>query len=877
MGSDSGSSTSISILALVIAIIAISIVVYYIIKHEKDTNNESSIPGGVIIADEIGGLFIPCPENKLCMENIDYYYSSSQNTIYGEPYTMNNNTGGRYYYTDPNCAPELIGNDAYDGNGCHAHEGDPLSRYCGGEDSPPCPVYGITVLDNPDIVFQNDNSISAARSDLFLTGSNINDCEACPAPNICQVSPTNPQTYNYDFECIKNGGGVGCNWQSKMGCRLCWNPDDPNRPINTPYLDCVQNPDINIPTPECTSDSQCNQGFNCVNGICVKSTCQVPSDCGNTSIWDCISGNCRKKCCSSNTDCPDSGTHCENKVCRLDTEPNITLTFKNDSDKTILLGANGPSPILPYSSPDPLNPWNLPPGSSIAIEVPDLWKQTSQAAQCNASVSGPRFWARTGCNIGTPYWAVVLPRIDIEPPIALSLNNPIEGESTVGDGVKPGTYKLGTKWVNTVTGDIFYKSYGDVWTKTYTKFTSGDDIPLVDSGSLGDIYRRNQYIDVNGNLQDYTYYMKTRKAQCDTGDCSNQYDCSYNNIAGTAGTSLAEFCFVCGDLKTYYDVSLVDGYNLSIDIKPVGGVPNPSDPFSDVTRLCEPGIDLRTLGSTYEGKAAGKFFLRAGDSPSSIVGNTNDPNRILSVFSNCGFYEYPTAPNGNCDPTKDERCRLWRQFCCQSNKYGQPCTSDAQCDNGGACWNGVCNCRAYYTCGQQDPPPPSTPIDDNNSVPNPIPGRPRLWKEEYVCCPDNTCFMSRDTAAQPIQGSCSIENGECIGDNTIHDYCHKAYTWPNDPTTFNSTATNYIITFSPGGTDYSNVRGTDIIPLCSNLDPTYYYDANTAKANCPADLATLYTCAIKKKPSDPSPPPWPCTVNAPGNSCQGVGTLCRWQ
>jgi hypothetical protein len=456
------------------------------------------------------------------------------------------------------------------------------------------------------------------------------------------------------------------------------------------------------------------------------------------------------------------------------------------------------------------------------------------------------------------------------------MEDPVEGESTVGNGTDRGTFKLGTKWVNTVSGAIFYKSYGDKWIRTYTVFTSGDSVPSIIEGGLGDIYRRNQYVDSQGRLQDYSYYMKTRKAQCDTGDCANQYDCSYANAAGEAGTSLAEFCFVCGDLLTYYDVSLVDGYNLSIDIKPIGGTPNPNDPFSDVTRLCEPSIDLRSEGAIFENQPASKFFLRAKDTPSALVGAGADPNRILSVFSNCGYYEYPVAPAGNCDPNTDEKCRLWRQFCCQSNLYGQPCKADSDCDNGGACWNGVCNCRSYYTCQNPGPPPPSTPIDDLNSVPNPD-GGPRLWKEELVCCPPETCFHSRDSAAQPIQGFCDRSKGECIGDDLIHKYCHKAYSWPNDPTTFNSNAKDFVVTFSPNGTNYTNTRNVSTIPLCSSLDREFYYDANTAKANCLPSVANLYTCAVKRAISDPSPPPWACTVNAPGASCQGVGTLCRWQ
>eukprot|EP01124_Arcella_intermedia_P005743 TRINITY_DN13389_c0_g2_i4.p1 TRINITY_DN13389_c0_g2~~TRINITY_DN13389_c0_g2_i4.p1 ORF type:complete len:229 (-),score=14.56 TRINITY_DN13389_c0_g2_i4:464-1150(-) len=94
------------------------------------------------------------------------------------------------------------------------------------------------------------------------------------------------------------------------------------------------------------------------------------------------------------------------------------------------------------------------------------------------------------------------------------------------------------------------------------------------------------------------YDLSEGRAQCETGDCSNNYDCSAAKLAGKAPTSLAEFCFECGDSYTYYDVSLVDGYSVSVDIVPGPHSPtrpgDPENPFWCKSELCLPGEDTRT-------------------------------------------------------------------------------------------------------------------------------------------------------------------------------------------------------------------------------------------------------------------------------------------
>eukprot|EP01018_Ginkgo_biloba_P040505 Gb_26341 [translate_table: standard] len=55
--------------------------------------------------------------------------------------------------------------------------------------------------------------------------------------------------------------------------------------------------------------------------------------------------------------------------------------------------------------------------------------------------------------------------------------------------------------------------------------------------------------------------------KCTTGDCGKVLKC--NNAGGVPPVTLAEFTL--GEAKDFYDVSLVDGYNVPLKISAVGG------------------------------------------------------------------------------------------------------------------------------------------------------------------------------------------------------------------------------------------------------------------------------------------------------------------
>ncbi len=294
---------------------------------------------------------------------------------------------------------------------------------------------------------------------------------------------------------------------------------------------------------------------------------------------------------------------------------------------------------------------------------------------------------------------------------------------------------------------------------------------------------------------------KDGKAQCETGDCPGVYNCYKGGangttpIAGKAPASLAEFCFSCGDGYTYYDVSLVDGYNLSINVEPIGQGKN-SSPYWSVTGLCNSGQDLRAV-------CPPKFQLKSSDIGMYIP---RTPDNVIACFSNCGYYEYPTAPPIDCDESKDPKCKGWRQYCCQETTkgetYGKVCPvtpTGPPCKYGAACWDKkdgqppTCQCMAYAIS------PPCSSI---------------------IC-------TNREIVAQPEIGSC-VGTGDlaCVGDDTFHSVCARAYSWPNDPQTYFTDAKIFRVSFAFGGSPVA-ITPASPIPACSSLPASFDYKTNS--------------------------------------------------
>lgn len=380
------------------------------------------------------------------------------------------------------------------------------------------------------------------------------------------------------------------------------------------------------------------------------------------------------------------------------------VQFVNQTNVMLLLGAAGPSPVLPREGT-----WELAPGGTLTIDIPSNWQGT-------ATGIGPRFWVRTGCR----------------------------------------------------------------------------------------------------------YSASENKAQCETGDCGGLYNCfspTNGSLAGLAPVSLAEFCFVCGNGFSFYDVSLVDGYNMSINIQPMGGSAtnpiSPGDQFWNQQGLCNPGQDLRA-------NCPAGFTLHSADLGSYIPGT---PNNIIACFSNCGRYAYPTAPSASCTAA-DPQCTPWRQYCCQGPDYGKACLTDADCAFNAACYQGTCQCRAF------DISPP---------------------------CPSNVCTFPN---SQPPPDQCSGTGDlACIGDDTVHHICPMAYSWPNDPQTFDTNANSFRVTFAPGGTSVP-ITPASTIPTCASLPSSFNYTINSQLCS----LSKGVFGGAKQTGN------WDCNVDTSNT----LGVLCRW-
>jgi hypothetical protein len=96
------------------------------------------------------------------------------------------------------------------------------------------------------------------------------------------------------------------------------------------------------------------------------------------------------------------------------------------------------------------------------------------------------------------------------------------------------------------------------------------------------------------------------KKACATGDCgTGVLNCQDKMVSGEANATLAEMSLRGAGDMDYYDVSLVDGFNIPIDFKPVSGTytnTNLADPYTCGTPTCTPDLnqscpaDLRVTG-----------------------------------------------------------------------------------------------------------------------------------------------------------------------------------------------------------------------------------------------------------------------------------------
>lgn len=422
------------------------------------------------------------------------------------------------------------------------------------------------------------------------------------------------------------------------------------------------------------------------------------------------------------------------------------------------------------------------------------------------------------------------------------------------------------------------------------------------------------------------YDEVANRAECETGGCSSQYDCSSANVSPPPATSIVEWTFY-QQFSTYFfdspDISAVNGANLTIDVSPRGGDDldplNPKD-FHWLNwnyPLTVHGADLREPGNC-QTSSTNIFQIFRSDIDKTInserpnypylgyviVDGNGDPtmptgNNSLACQNNCGKYKFPVeVAKPGCDAKTDPQCYFWDVFCAgdPAIEYGQSCDTDADClkFNGGvdyhvACFKksgpqgkGTCELRAFFNgtvsacngiMGDQ-PTGPTSKIACTNTYGsiNPL---------------DNDKQTKYDWADQPIVGKCSDvvfvgtgKKGACIGDDTLHKILHGAYTWPNDPQVYQSDAPVYRIVFSPEGRGKAPITAAQALPACDNLPANYKPAAN--RMHCSTNingqnafygLAEVQNAGPQKWQSTGED--WPCSAGSQrGDTVQGV--LCYW-
>ncbi|XWS66805.1 hypothetical protein CRYUN_Cryun05aG0232300 [Craigia yunnanensis] len=150
-------------------------------------------------------------------------------------------------------------------------------------------------------------------------------------------------------------------------------------------------------------------------------------------------------------------------------------------------------------------------------------------------------------------------------------------------GAKSATFTLYnncpfTVWPGTLTssGPPLYTTGFELASKASTIL----DVPATWSGRF---WARTQCTNVNG------------KFQCETGDCaSGQVLC--NGAGGNPPVSLAEFTLAANNGQDFFDISLVDGFNLPLSIAPqLGGLGGctPVSCTANVNAVCPQELQVK--------------------------------------------------------------------------------------------------------------------------------------------------------------------------------------------------------------------------------------------------------------------------------------------
>ena len=520
----------------------------------------------------------------------------------------------------------------------------------------------------------------------------------------------------------------------------------------------------------------------------------------------------------------------------------------NCSCQTVLGAANAAHqsglqgfPVFPREGTWIMQPYgtkgtqNNPYPNVLTIDVPTEWERTQcpDGKHSCPAIVGPRFWGRTGCR-----YDVATQRAQCE---TGSCADHYDCSSTT---IEDGGFTTISEWT-------FYQksSNPDI-------FVDNFDISLVDGSNLN---MELEPIDIPS--------LGDQEGICVAGPLKGQMKCS--------------------PLAPTDQHWVMYNYPLTVhaaDLRSNNAAKNQNctDGNGNTFVLKRSDIDKTNgyFGYVIE-DANGNPVMPPGDNP-------------LACLSNCGKYEFGGAPLPGCNYTSGngaQKCYGWLTYCAgEGNVYGASCKTDADCVTPNnpnlhmSCWyndpsmqtKGTCSLRGFYQTPTQ-----ACPVDFYNFY-EPPPGSPA----SSVACTftygsinplDTSPATQIDYSDQPPADPCSVVIGSdgqpvpCVGDDVIHQVFHGAYTWPNDPQTYDADSSLYRVVIAPGGSSVPITPAQPAIPMCSALPSNYNYPQNAN--NCA--IAVLNEGADLNIAKDKGAP-WSCATGSQAANTN-TGVLCRWR
>lgn len=189
---------------------------------------------------------------------------------------------------------------------------------------------------------------------------------------------------------------------------------------------------------------------------------------------------------------------------------------------------------------------------------------------------------------------------------------------------------------------------------------AGSGKPLLMNGGLQ--LRPGQTVNINAPKgwsgrfwgRRWCSFDRSGKGMCITGDCGGVLKCA--GAGGAPPASLAEFTL--DSPVDFYDVSLVDGYNMPISIIPTGGSGSckPVKCLSDLNKRCPSGLQVKWRGHVVGCKSACMAFNKPEYCCTGAYGNpqTCKPTSYARAFKASCPTAYSYAYD---DPTSTFTCK----------------------------------------------------------------------------------------------------------------------------------------------------------------------------------------------------------------------------